>query len=144
MLAPSHPQVQMIDRIAREVKEKTSGRIDVQSFPNGLAAAAETTTAFATTRAITAGTAGTFTARATPKLTLAFAGISRTFAGKFTTLGRRTAGTAGRARAGAAGGTIKRAPIATLGRTAAAVTPRTIFAAFAAAPLVGRRFVLHP
>jgi tripartite ATP-independent transporter DctP family solute receptor len=35
MLAPSHPQVQMIDRIAREVKEKTSGRIDVQSFPNG-------------------------------------------------------------------------------------------------------------
>ncbi len=35
MMAPSHPQVQMIDRIAREVKEKTSGRIDVQSFPNG-------------------------------------------------------------------------------------------------------------
>lgn len=35
MLAPSHPQVQMIARIASEVKEKTSGRIDVQSFPNG-------------------------------------------------------------------------------------------------------------
>jgi len=35
MLAPSHPQVQMVERIAREVKEKTAGRIDVQSFPNG-------------------------------------------------------------------------------------------------------------
>jgi tripartite ATP-independent transporter DctP family solute receptor len=35
MLATTHPQVQMIDRIAKEVKEKTSGRIDVQSFPNG-------------------------------------------------------------------------------------------------------------
>jgi tripartite ATP-independent transporter DctP family solute receptor len=35
MLAPSHPQVQMVDRIAAEVKEKTSGRIDIQSFPNG-------------------------------------------------------------------------------------------------------------
>jgi tripartite ATP-independent transporter DctP family solute receptor len=34
-LATSHPQVQMIDRIAKEVKEKTSGRIDIQSFPNG-------------------------------------------------------------------------------------------------------------
>ena len=35
MLAPTHPQVQMIDRIAAEVNEKTSGRISVQSFPNG-------------------------------------------------------------------------------------------------------------
>ncbi|MBL0931433.1 MAG: DctP family TRAP transporter solute-binding subunit [Alphaproteobacteria bacterium] len=35
MLAPSHPQVQMVDRVAAEVKEKTSGRIDIQSFPNG-------------------------------------------------------------------------------------------------------------
>lgn len=35
LLATSHPQVQMIDRIAKEVKEKTSGRIDIQSFPNG-------------------------------------------------------------------------------------------------------------
>ncbi|MCZ8311219.1 MAG: DctP family TRAP transporter solute-binding subunit [Rhodospirillales bacterium] len=35
MLAPTHPQVQMIDRIAAEVREKTSGRIDIQTFPNG-------------------------------------------------------------------------------------------------------------
>ena len=35
LLAPSHPQVQMIDRIAREVKEKSGGRIEIQSFPNG-------------------------------------------------------------------------------------------------------------
>jgi tripartite ATP-independent transporter DctP family solute receptor len=35
MLAPSHPQVQMVERVAKEVKEKTSGRIDIQSFPNG-------------------------------------------------------------------------------------------------------------
>lgn len=35
LLAPSHPQVQMVERIAREVKEKTSGRIDIQTFPNG-------------------------------------------------------------------------------------------------------------
>ncbi len=35
MLAPSHPQVQMVARVAAEVKEKTSGRIDIQSFPNG-------------------------------------------------------------------------------------------------------------
>ncbi|MBL8588510.1 MAG: sialic acid TRAP transporter substrate-binding protein SiaP [Methylobacteriaceae bacterium] len=35
MLAPTHPQVQMIDRIAKEVKEKTSGRVEIQSFPNG-------------------------------------------------------------------------------------------------------------
>lgn len=35
LLAPSHPQVQMIDRVAREVKEKSGGRIEIQSFPNG-------------------------------------------------------------------------------------------------------------
>jgi TRAP-type transport system periplasmic protein len=35
LLAVSHPQVQMADRIAKEVKEKTSGRIDIQLFPNG-------------------------------------------------------------------------------------------------------------
>jgi TRAP-type transport system periplasmic protein len=35
LLAPTHPQVQMAERIAREVKEKTSGRIDLQIFPNG-------------------------------------------------------------------------------------------------------------
>ena len=33
-LATTHPQVQMAERIAREVKEKTSGRIDIQIFPN--------------------------------------------------------------------------------------------------------------
>jgi tripartite ATP-independent transporter DctP family solute receptor len=35
LLAPSHPQVQMIDRIAADVKAKTNGRIAIQSFPNG-------------------------------------------------------------------------------------------------------------
>jgi TRAP-type transport system periplasmic protein len=35
LLAVSHPQVQMADRIAKEVKDKTSGRIDIQLFPNG-------------------------------------------------------------------------------------------------------------
>lgn len=35
MLPPTHPQVQMIDRIAAEVKEKTGGRVEIQSFPNG-------------------------------------------------------------------------------------------------------------
>ncbi len=35
LLAATHPQVQMADRIARDVKEKTSGRIDIQLFPNG-------------------------------------------------------------------------------------------------------------
>lgn len=35
MLPTTHPQVQMVDRIAREVKEKTSGRVDIQSFPAG-------------------------------------------------------------------------------------------------------------
>jgi len=32
---PTHPQVIMVDRISKEVKEKSSGRIEVQSFPNG-------------------------------------------------------------------------------------------------------------
>lgn len=35
LLAPSHPQVQMAERIAKEVKEKSGGRIDIQTFPNG-------------------------------------------------------------------------------------------------------------
>lgn len=34
-LPASHPQVLMMERIAKEVKDKTSGRIDVQLFPNG-------------------------------------------------------------------------------------------------------------
>ena len=33
-LATSHPQVQMAERIAKEVKEKSGGRIDIQVFPN--------------------------------------------------------------------------------------------------------------
>lgn len=35
MLPAVHPQVQMVERIAKEIKEKTSGRIDIQSFPAG-------------------------------------------------------------------------------------------------------------
>jgi TRAP-type transport system periplasmic protein len=35
MLATTHPQVQMIDKIIAIAKEKSSGRIDIQSFPNG-------------------------------------------------------------------------------------------------------------
>jgi tripartite ATP-independent transporter DctP family solute receptor len=35
LLAPTHPQVQMIDRIAADVREKTGGRIQIQAFPNG-------------------------------------------------------------------------------------------------------------
>lgn len=31
----SHPQVQMIERVAAEVKAKTQGRIDIQGFPGG-------------------------------------------------------------------------------------------------------------
>lgn len=34
VLATSHPEVQMAERIAKDVKEKTSGRIDIQIFPN--------------------------------------------------------------------------------------------------------------
>jgi TRAP-type transport system periplasmic protein len=35
MLPAVHPQVQMVERIAKDIKEKTSGRIDIQSFPAG-------------------------------------------------------------------------------------------------------------
>ncbi|MBL8671603.1 MAG: sialic acid TRAP transporter substrate-binding protein SiaP [Alphaproteobacteria bacterium] len=35
LLAATHPQVQMVDRISKEVKEKSSGRIDIQVFPGG-------------------------------------------------------------------------------------------------------------
>ena len=35
MLPATHPQVQMVERIAKEVKEKTSGRVDIQTFPAG-------------------------------------------------------------------------------------------------------------
>ena len=33
-LATTHPQVQMAERVAKEVKEKSGGRIDIQVFPN--------------------------------------------------------------------------------------------------------------
>ena len=33
-LATNHPQVQMAERVAKEVKEKTGGRIDIQVFAN--------------------------------------------------------------------------------------------------------------
>ena len=32
-LAASHPQVQMAERVAKDVREKTAGRIDIQIFP---------------------------------------------------------------------------------------------------------------
>lgn len=35
MLPAVHPQVMMVERIAKDIKEKTSGRIDIQSFPAG-------------------------------------------------------------------------------------------------------------
>jgi tripartite ATP-independent transporter DctP family solute receptor len=35
MLPTTHPQVMMADRIAADVKEKSGGRIDIQTFPNG-------------------------------------------------------------------------------------------------------------
>ncbi|CAN1554294.1 DctP TRAP-type C4-dicarboxylate transport system, periplasmic component [Rhabdaerophilaceae bacterium] len=35
LLAATHPQVQMLDRVAKDVKEKSSGRIDIQVFPGG-------------------------------------------------------------------------------------------------------------
>jgi len=35
VVAGGHPQVMMIERVAAEVKAKTSGRIDIQGFPNG-------------------------------------------------------------------------------------------------------------
>ncbi len=34
-LPATHPQVLMMERISKEVKEKTSGRIDIQTFPGG-------------------------------------------------------------------------------------------------------------
>jgi tripartite ATP-independent transporter DctP family solute receptor len=34
-LAPAHPQVQMAERIAKEVAEKTDGRLAIQVFPGG-------------------------------------------------------------------------------------------------------------
>src|SRR5262249_2891896 len=33
-LPATHPQVQMAERISKEAKEKSSGRIDIQIFPN--------------------------------------------------------------------------------------------------------------
>ena len=33
-LAGNHPQVQMAERVAKEVKDKTGGRLDIQVFPN--------------------------------------------------------------------------------------------------------------
>jgi tripartite ATP-independent transporter DctP family solute receptor len=35
LLAATHPQVQMLDRAAKAVKEKSGGRIDIQIFANG-------------------------------------------------------------------------------------------------------------
>lgn len=35
LLAATHPQVQMVQRIAADVKAKTNGRIDIQVFPAG-------------------------------------------------------------------------------------------------------------
>jgi tripartite ATP-independent transporter DctP family solute receptor len=35
VLGASHPEVQMIARVAKEVKEKTSGRVDIQGFAGG-------------------------------------------------------------------------------------------------------------
>src|SRR5689334_16277210 len=35
VVAATHPSVQMIERIAAEVKEKSGGRIVIQAFPNG-------------------------------------------------------------------------------------------------------------
>jgi tripartite ATP-independent transporter DctP family solute receptor len=35
LLPATHPQVLMVDRIARELREKTAGRLEIQSFPGG-------------------------------------------------------------------------------------------------------------
>jgi TRAP-type transport system periplasmic protein len=35
LLAATHPQVQMVQRVAADVKAKTNGRIDIQMFPGG-------------------------------------------------------------------------------------------------------------
>jgi TRAP-type C4-dicarboxylate transport system substrate-binding protein len=34
-LPPNHPQVQMAERIAKDVREKSAGRIEIQIFPSG-------------------------------------------------------------------------------------------------------------
>jgi tripartite ATP-independent transporter DctP family solute receptor len=34
-LAPTHPQVQMAERVAKQVKESSGGRLDIQIFANG-------------------------------------------------------------------------------------------------------------
>jgi hypothetical protein len=126
------------------VKRRREIRTVVRTAIDGFAATTETTTAFAATGAIAPGTARAFSAGATTIFALALARIRGAFTGKFTTLGRSTISTTGRTGTGTARGTIEGPPVAALRRTAATVTPRTIFAAFAAAPLVGRRFVLHP
>ena len=107
-----------------------------------------TLAATGSTRAIATRTTAKFT------LALAVALVGRTFTGKLTPLGR--AATRARAlisarracawtcaRTGTASRTVKCAPITTL-RCAATITARTIIAALAAAPLVGRGFILHP
>ena len=119
-------------------------RAIVRTAINRFTTAAETTATFTATGAIAAWAAGTFTARAATKFTLTFTGIGRTFAGKFTPLRCTTTGAAGSARTRATSRTIKRTTVAALGRTTSAVTTRTIIAAFAATPLVRRRFILHP
>ena len=35
VMAPAHPSVQAAERAAKEVKEKTGGRVEIQSFPSG-------------------------------------------------------------------------------------------------------------
>lgn len=35
LLPATHPQVQMVERIAREVRERTAGRLEIQVFPGG-------------------------------------------------------------------------------------------------------------
>jgi tripartite ATP-independent transporter DctP family solute receptor len=35
MLPTTHPQVQMVERIAKDIKDKTGGKVEIQAFPNG-------------------------------------------------------------------------------------------------------------
>ncbi|HMK68677.1 MAG TPA: TRAP transporter substrate-binding protein DctP, partial [Stellaceae bacterium] len=35
VLAPTHPGAIMMDRVAKEVKEKTNGAVEIQTFPGG-------------------------------------------------------------------------------------------------------------
>ena len=35
VVGPTHPSVQMIDRVAKDVAAKTGGRVEIQSFPSG-------------------------------------------------------------------------------------------------------------